>query len=125
MLIVSLTGSRTARASLCAAVLSFGVLLSAPPASAEPIDDAFTAALAKQGIDLDRNTAIAMGHTVCAGFDQNEKSSVLAMRLVKTTDLTLKQSSFFVGVSIAAYCPQYKGRTDDSLRWLLPFPPLM
>jgi len=66
-----------------------------------------------------------MGHTVCAGFDRNEKSSVLAMRLMKDTDLSLRQSSFFVGVSISAYCPQYIGHTDDSVNWLNPRPPLM
>jgi len=66
-----------------------------------------------------------MAHTVCAGFDNNQKSSVLAMKLMKDTDLGLKQSRYFVGVSVAAYCPQYKGLTDDSLDWLNPGPPLM
>jgi len=109
-----------------AVLLCAAALLSAAPASADPTDDAFVAALVKDGIVIpDSNAAIAMGHSMCAGFDNNQKSSVLAMRLRKDTDLTLKQSSYFVGVSVAAYCPQYKGLTDDSLRWLLPFPPLM
>jgi Protein of unknown function (DUF732) len=110
----------------CAVVLSATALLSAAPASADPIDDAFVAALVKDGIVIgDRDTEIAMGHTMCAGFDQNQKSSVLAMKLRRDTNLSLKQSSFFVGVSVSAYCPQYKGQTDDSLRWLNPLPPLM
>jgi hypothetical protein len=112
--------------TVCAVLLSAAALLSAAPASADPTDDAFVAALAKDGIVItDRDTAIAMAHTVCAGFDNNEKSSVLAMRLKKHTDLSLKQSSYFVGVSMSAYCPQYEGLTDNSLNWLNPGPPLM
>jgi hypothetical protein len=112
--------------TVCAVLLSAAALLSAAPASADPTDDAFVAALAKDGIVIsDRDTAIAMAHTVCAGFDKNEKSSVLAIRLMKHTDLSLKQSSYFVGVSMSAYCPQYEGLTDNSLNWLNPGPPLM
>ena len=112
--------------TVCAVLLSAAALLSAAPASADPPDDAFVAALAKDGIVItDRETAIAMAHTVCAGFDKNEKSSVLAMRLMKHTDLSLKQSSYFVGVSMSAYCPQYEGLTDNSMNWLNPGPPLM
>ena len=112
--------------TVCTVLLSAAALLSAAPASADPTDDAFVAALAKNGIVIaDRDTAIAMAHTVCAGFDKNEKSSVLAMRLMKDTDLSLKQSSYFLGVSISAYCPQYAGLTDNSTNWLNPGPPLM
>ncbi len=112
--------------TVCAVPLFAAGLFFAAPASADPNDDAFIAALTKDGIAIvDSNTAIALAHTVCAGFDNNEKSSVLAMRLRKDTSLSLKQSSYFVGVSVSAYCPQYKGRTDDSLRWLNPLPPLM
>ena len=45
--------------------------------------------LATQGIVItDRDTTIAMAHTVCAGLDQHYKQSVLAMKLVRDTDLT-------------------------------------
>jgi Protein of unknown function (DUF732) len=115
-----------AKWSMVCAVLLSAALLCAAPASADPTDDAFVAALAKEGIAVaDRNSTIAMAHTVCAGFDQNNKSSILAMKLMKDTDLSLKQSGYFVGVSIAAYCPQYIGRTDNSTYWLNPGPPLM
>jgi Protein of unknown function (DUF732) len=111
--------------TVCGVLLSAAALLSAAPASADPTDDAFVAALAKDGIVItDRNTTIAMAHTVCAGFDKTDKSAVLAMKLMKDTDLSLKQSSYFLGVSIAAYCPQYIGRTDNSAWWLNPRPPL-
>ena len=111
---------------VCTILLAAAAVLCAAPASAEPTDDAFVAALAKDGIVItNRNSAIALARTVCAGFDQNEKSSVLAMRLMKDTDLSLKQSSYFAGVSVSAYCPQHKGLTDNSVNWLNPGPPLM
>jgi Protein of unknown function (DUF732) len=112
--------------AVCAVMLSGAALLTAAPASADPTDEAFVAALAKEGIVVaDRDSTIAIAHTVCAGFDKSNKSSVLAMKLMKDTDLSLKQSSYFIGVSISAYCPQYIGRTDNSASWLLPGPPLM
>ena len=112
--------------TVCAVLLSAAALLSAAPASAEPPDAAFVAALAKQGIVFpDDNTEVAITHTVCAGFDKSNKSSVVVMKLMKDTDLSLRQSSFFVGASISAYCPQYIGRTDNSATWLLPAPPLI
>ena len=113
----------------CAGFLSAAALVSIvsmAPASADQIDDAFVAALAKGGITMpDPNTSIAMAHTVCAGLDANQSTSVLAMKLMKDTNLTPKQSGYFIGLSVAAYCPQNKDKTDTSVTWLLPFPPLM
>jgi hypothetical protein len=110
---------------VCAVLLSAAALLSAAPASADPTDDAFVAALAKDGIVItDRNAAIATAHRVCAGFDKSDKSGLLAMQLMKDTDLSLKQSSYVVGASISAYCPQYIGQTDNSVWWLYPRAPL-
>jgi hypothetical protein len=112
--------------TVCAALLSAAVLLCAAPASADPTDDAFVAALAKDGIVFtDRNAAIATAHTVCTGIDKNKKTSLLAMRLMTDSDLSLKQSGYFIGVSMSAYCPQYEGLTDNSANWLNPGPPLM
>jgi hypothetical protein len=112
--------------TLSAVLLSAAALVTAAPASADPTDDAFVAALAKEGITFpEHNTAIATAHTVCDALDKSNQSSMLAMKLMKDTDLSLRQSSYFVGASISAYCPQYIGRTDNSARWLLPAPPLM
>jgi len=110
----------------CAAVLSGAALLCAAPAAADSMDDAFVGALAKNGIAFpDRGNEIAMGHSVCAGFDRGEASTALAMRLVKDADLSPKQAGYFVGVSVSAYCPQYRGKTDNSFNWMVPFPPMM
>ena len=108
---------------VCAVVLSAAALLSAGQVSADPTDDAFVAALAKDGIVVaDRGNTIAMAHMVCDGLDKTNKSALLAMKLMKDTDLSLRQSSYFIGVSIAAYCPQFIGRTDNSTYWLYPGP---
>ncbi|OBK50618.1 DUF732 domain-containing protein [Mycobacterium sp. 1081908.1] len=110
----------------CGVALAAAALLGAAPASAEPIDDTFVAALAKNGISMsDRNAAVSMGHTVCAAFDRGEPSTAAAMRIVKDTDLSPKQAGYFVGLSVAAYCPQYRGKTDNSMNWMVPFPPMM
>ncbi len=120
-----MNGGLSKRSTVCAVLLAAAVLHSAAPASADPTDDAFVAALAKDGIVItDRDNAIAMAHAVCAGLDKTNKSAVLAMKLMKDTDLSLKQSSYFIGVSISAYCPQYIGLTDNSANWLKPVPPL-
>jgi hypothetical protein len=110
----------------CGVLLSVAALLSAAPASADPTGDAFLGALSKNGIVMnDGNAAISMARTVCAGFDKNPSSGVMAMKVMKEANLTLKQSGFFVGASISAYCPQWKGKTDDSFDWLNPRPPQM
>jgi hypothetical protein len=110
----------------CAVLLSAVALYSPATASADTVDDAVVATLANQGIVIkDRDTTIAMAHTVCAGLDKHYKSSVLAVKLVRDTDLSLKQSGYFIGVAISAYCPQYAGHTDTSANWLNPGPPLM
>ena len=116
----------TKRSIPCAVLFFAAALLSAAPASADPNDGAFVDALAKGGIVLpDDNATIAMAHTMCAGLDQRAKTSLLAMKLMKETDLSTKQSSYFIGAAISAYCPQYVGHTDNSTRWLNPGPPLM
>ena len=117
---------RTKRSIPRAVLLLVAALFSAGPAAADPNDGAFVDALAKGGIVLpDDNAAIAMAHTVCAGLDQRAKTSLLAMKLMKDTDLSMKQSGYFIGAAISAYCPQYVGHTDDSTRYLYPGVPLL
>ncbi|HXO78876.1 MAG TPA: DUF732 domain-containing protein [Mycobacterium sp.] len=116
----------TKRSIPCAVLLFVAALSSAAPALADPNDGAFVDALAKGGIVLpDDNAAIAMAHTVCAGLDQRAKTSLLAMKLMKDTDLSMKQSGYFIGAAISAYCPQNAGNADNSTRYLYPGLPLM
>ena len=110
--------------TVCAGFLSVAALVSVTsvaPASADETDDAFIAALASRGITMpDPDTAIAMARTVCAGLDTNQTVPILAMQLMRDNNLSPRDSGFFIGLSVAAYCPQYKGTTDSSDASLLP-----
>ncbi|ORW38354.1 hypothetical protein AWB90_24020 [Mycobacterium paraense] len=114
---------------VCAVLLAAATVFPAAPASADPTDDAFIAALENYGIDAsDRDTAIAHGHGVCAALDRGQDSSIIALKLIKDPQIkvtTKRQAGFFVGDSVASYCPQYRGSVDPSVIWLLPFPPMM
>ncbi|TAM70361.1 DUF732 domain-containing protein [Mycobacterium sp.] len=114
------------RPATCAIVLLFtGALAWAAPAAADNADDAFLAGLDKGGITmLDDDDAIAMAHNVCTGIQANPNVSMLAIRLTKQTPLSPKQSGYFIGVSVASYCPEYRGDVDPSLGWLIP-PPIL
>ena len=95
-----------------AVAFSAVAVLCAAPASADATDDAVVAALARRNIvinDDNRDAMLAEAHMVCSGLDKHYKTSALAMKLVGDTDLSVSQSSFFIGVAVSAYCPQYKG----------------
>jgi hypothetical protein len=90
-------------------------LLTAAPANADATDDAFIAALTSNGITVsNRDSATAMAQAVCDGFDHHQRPSLLAMKLMKESGLSLKQSSYFVGVAISSYCPEYSGNPAPS-----------
>jgi hypothetical protein len=93
--------------TLIAVLSSAAALLSAAPASADPTDDAFLAALATNGITIPDGTAIQLARTTCALLDQGTTRPLLAMKLMNDTNLSSRQAGFFIGASTAAYCPQY------------------
>src|ERR1700744_556501 len=95
-----------------AVALSAVAVFCAAPASADATDDAVVAVLAKRNIvinDDNRDAMLAEAHMGCSGLEKHYKTSALAMKLVGDTDLDFSQSSFFIGVAVSAYCPQYKG----------------
>lgn len=117
---------RTQWSAASAGLLAAGALVCAAPATADPIDDTFVAALAKNGISMsDRGAVISMAHSVCAGFDKGEPSTHVALGIARETPLSARQAGYFVGLSVAAYCPRYRGNTDNSFNWAVPFPPMM
>ena len=102
--------------TVCTVFLSAVALVSAAPASADENDDVFVAAVANGGITMsDPDTAIAMARTVCAGLDATQPVPLVTMKLMKDTNLTPRQSGYFIGLAVAAYCPQDKGKTDTSV----------
>lgn len=112
--------------TVCAILLSTVALAFAAPASADDADDAFIAGLANGGITMaDNDNAIATAHTVCARLEVNPYAPVLAFVVARDSFLSPRQAGYFVGLSVATYCPQYKDKIDPSITMLLPPPPLM
>jgi uncharacterized protein DUF732 len=104
-----------------AVTLAVAALVFAAPASADGNDDAFIAALENNGVNLnDHNAAVTMGHNVCSALDKGHDESFLVLDIIHDTHLSARQAGYFLGVSVAAYCPQYKGTLDPSLTWLVP-----
>lgn len=110
----------------CVVALSTGALACAAPAVADDeADDAFLAGLDKGGITMfDDDDAIATAHAVCSSIETNPNVSMLAIKLTKQTPMTAKQSGYFIGLSVASYCPEYKDDVDPSMGWLIP-PPIL
>ncbi|WP_424738293.1 DUF732 domain-containing protein [Mycobacterium sp.] len=92
----------------------------ASTAHADPADsDAkFLAALSSKGITYGSpEVMIAAGHVACEELDRGETPTTVAQDVMNNKDvltssnLDAYHAGFFVGASIAAYCPKYLGRT--------------
>jgi hypothetical protein len=113
------------RPAACVIALFTGALAWAAPAAADDADDAFLAGLDKGGITMfDDDDAIATAHNVCASIETNPNVSMLAIKLTKQTPMSAKQSGYFIGLSVANYCPEYRDDVDPSMGWLIP-PPIL
>lgn len=113
------------RSAACAIALFTGALAGAAPVAADDADDAFLAGLDKGGITMfDDDDAIATAHAVCSSIETNPNVSMLAIKLTKQTPMSAKQSGYFIGLSVATYCPEYKDDVDPSMGWLIP-PPIL
>jgi hypothetical protein len=98
-----------------AVLISAAALLFAAPAAADQADDLFIAGLQKGGIAVpDRSNMIAMGHTVCGELAKSKPPTAVVMSLVESTEMSTKEAGYFVGVSVAAYCPQYRSAMGPS-----------
>lgn len=82
------------------------------------VDAKFLAALGSRGITYSSpEVMIAAGHAACAELDRGETPVRVAHDVMKNKDvltgsnLDRFRAGFFVGASIAAYCPKYAGRS--------------
>ena len=117
---------RTTRSIPCAVLVFAAALLSAAPASADPNDGAFVDALAKGGIAFpDHNAAISIAHGVCAGLDQSNKSGILAMKVMKETNFSMKQSSYSSALPSPPTARNISGTPTIRRAGSQPGPPLM
>jgi Protein of unknown function (DUF732) len=79
----------------------------APTAHADAVDRSnFLGALSSRGITFaSGQAAIVAGHEVCNELDQGRQASDVANDVMTLTNLDGYHAGFFVGVSIAAFCP--------------------
>jgi hypothetical protein len=102
----------TLRSLLTGLVLGFALLgvvaVSAPTAHADFAVDSssFLGALTSRGITFTSNqAAIAAGHEVCDELGQGKQTSDVANNVMTLSNLDGYHAGFFIGASIAAFCP--------------------
>jgi hypothetical protein len=102
------------RSLLTGLVVAFALLsvvaVAAPTAHADYAVDTsnFLGALTSRGITFaSRQAAIAAGHEVCDELDQGRQASDVGNDVMTQTNLDGYHAGFFVGVSIAAFCPRH------------------
>ncbi|QUR66583.1 DUF732 domain-containing protein [Mycobacterium spongiae] len=79
-----------------------------PSARADRVDDAFLNAVQSKGINFaSPQTAILAGHQVCDELDTGRPKSEIATDVSGSSNLDGYRAGYFVGVSIAAYCPRH------------------
>lgn len=84
--------------------------VSAPAARADAVDSNFLGALKGKGIDFAApQTAIVAGHQVCDELDSGRAASDVANDVMGSSNLDAYHAGFFVGVSVAAFCPRHSG----------------
>jgi Protein of unknown function (DUF732) len=91
------------------ALLSF-VAVGAATAHADAVDGNFVNALNSRGITFaSSQAAVVAAHEVCDELDSGRASSDVANDVIQQSSLDGYHAGFFVGVSIAAFCPRHSG----------------
>ena len=102
--------ARSLLAGLSLVVALLGLVgMSTPTAHADAVDNAFVNAVKANGIDFaSPQAAIIAGHMVCDELDIGRQKQDVSSTLTKNSNLDGYRAGFFVGVSIAAFCPRYR-----------------
>ena len=75
---------------------------------ADAVDNAFITALKAKGIDFaSPQAAIVAGHEVCDELDLGRQKSDIANDVMGNSKMDGYHAGFFVGASVAAYCPRH------------------
>ena len=105
------SGRRRASAAglaLVVAVLCVTTTLPAPAAHADAVDSQFLNALQSHNINFGSpNAAILAAHQVCNELDAGRQKADVANEVTGSSNLDGYHAGYFVGVSIAAYCPRH------------------
>src|ERR1700747_733706 len=81
-----------------------------PTAHADAVDGNFINALGSRGITFaNPQAAIIAAHEVCDELDSGRASTDVANDGMQQSSLDGYRAGFFVGVSIAAFCPRHQG----------------
>jgi len=111
MAISKMCSPRPVRSLLAGLVLA--VLLSlgggaTPTAHADDVDNAFLNAVKAKGINFSTpESAIVAGHEVCDELDLGRQKSDVATTVMSSSSLDGYRAGYFVGASIAAFCPRH------------------
>jgi hypothetical protein len=93
-----------------ASALGLAALTSAGVASASTVDDTFISVISDQGIQPpSTREAIGVAHDVCTVLDKGGDLVDAVSAVSDYTELGTEDSAFFVGASIATYCPEHEG----------------
>jgi Protein of unknown function (DUF732) len=102
---------RALLAGLVLLVVPFGLTVAASPGvHADAVDNAFLNAVKAKGIDFaSSQAALIAGHEVCDELDLGRQKSDVANEVMTNSNLDGYRAGFFVGASVAAFCPRYHG----------------
>lgn len=82
--------------------------VAAPRAHADAVDDQFLNAMRSKDIHFGSSqAALLAGHQVCNELDQGKQKSDVANDVSTSSNLDGYHAGFFVGLSIAAFCPRH------------------
>jgi hypothetical protein len=85
--------------------------VTAPAAHADAVDSNFLNALKSKGVTFaSSQAAVQAGHQVCDNLDQGRATQDVANDVMQQSGLDGYHAGFFVGVSVAAFCPRHAGQ---------------
>jgi hypothetical protein len=103
---------RPIRSLLAGFVLAVAALcflgLATATAKADDVDNAFLNAVKAKGINFPSSeAAIIAGHEVCDELDLGRQKSDVANEVMSSSNLDGYRAGYFVGASVAAFCPRH------------------
>lgn len=75
----------------------------------EEVSDLTVVTLGHKVFPLDPDDDIvSLAHAICAAYDRGDSTKSIASNMVKgAKTITVMEAAYFIGVSTAAYCPEY------------------
>ncbi|QNI05894.1 DUF732 domain-containing protein [Mycobacterium kubicae] len=107
-MVISKARKRAPFLGLLAVVSVCLVIAGTSNAHADAVDDAFLNAVKTKGINFaSPQAAIIAGHEVCDELDLGRQKGDVANEVSANSNLDGYRAGYFVGVSIAAFCPRH------------------